>query len=335
MNEKEKFIIDRNKLNEIVQEFQQKLVEVKGTTEEETLIRKYTNKIMHVLGNEDLQRAIDINVLFHYINNMLEGQKIHDWYNDEETLKMLEGLSNKQVVGDWQHFLTIKSDFIFELSQEQQEKIAENFAIGNGSAKECLIELWKNHIETNGTDVIRPEVQGSTNCITISTSIEKIPRYVEVLAKNLPNKDMFLLTQLDEKLKSGIISIHSSDRNLFDYISDSVQYLKEEMATKYQLKELPNSYWKNVQKYSSLHNVMPIQYLDISNIYEFNERTKEHKQVTQKSSRLSQQQINGIMTRIKEVPTNLFESVSAFMHRTKLEKDKDRVNEEEERDDIF
>ena len=33
MNEEEKFTIDRNKLNEIVQEFQQKLVEVKGTPE--------------------------------------------------------------------------------------------------------------------------------------------------------------------------------------------------------------------------------------------------------------------------------------------------------------
>ena len=32
MNEEEKFTIDRNKLNEIVHEFQQKLVEVKGNT---------------------------------------------------------------------------------------------------------------------------------------------------------------------------------------------------------------------------------------------------------------------------------------------------------------
>ncbi len=118
MNKEEKFIIDRNKLNGIVQEFQQKLVEVKGTQKEEALISKYTSKIMYVLGNENLQKAIDTNVLFHYINNILNKQKIHDWYNDEETLKMLEGLSNKQVVGDWQRFLTIKSDFIFELPLE-------------------------------------------------------------------------------------------------------------------------------------------------------------------------------------------------------------------------
>ena len=313
MNEEEKFTIDRNKLNEVVQEFQQKLVEVKGTPEEETLISKYTNKIMSVLGNENLQRAIDTSVLFHYINKILNKQKIHDWYNDEETLKMLEGLSNKQVVGDWQCFLTIKSDFIFDLPKEQQEKIAENFAIGNNSAKQCLIELWKNHIETNGTDVIRPEVQGSTNCITISASIEKIPSYVEVLAKNLPNKDMFLLTYPNEKSKSGIISIYSSDSNVFDYICGSAQYLGKERLKEDQLEEVENSYWKNVQKCSSLHNVIPIQYLDARNVYKFAERTKEYKQVIQKSSRLSRQQNHGIMDRIKKVQRDLFQSISTFM----------------------
>ena len=257
MNDERKFIIDRNKLNEIVQEFQHKLVEVKGKSEEEKLISKYTNKVVDILGNENLHRAIDINVLFHYINNILNKQKIHDCYNDEETLKMLEGLSNKQIVGDWQYFLTIKSDFIFELPQEQQEKIAENFAIGNNSAKQCLVELWKNHIKTNGTDVIRPDVQGSTNCITISSSIEKMSNYVEVLAKNLPNKDMFLFTYPNEKSKSGIISIHSFDSNVFDYIRGSAQYLGKE---KVQENKLEDSYWKRIEKYASMHNVTIMEY---------------------------------------------------------------------------
>ena len=312
MNEEEKFTIDRNKLNEIDQEFQQKLVEVKGTPEEEKLISKYTNKIVDILGNENLHRAIDINVLFHYINNILNKQKIHDCYNDEETLKMLEGLSNKQIVGDWQYFLTIKSDFIFELPQEQQEKIAENFAIGNNSAKQCLVELWKNHIKTNGTDVIRPDVQGSTNCITISSSIEKMSNYVEVLAKNLHNKDMFLFTYPNEKSKSGIISIHSFDSNVFDYIRGSAQYLGKE---KVQENKLEDSYWKRIEKYASMHNVTIMEYLNIKNMNRFDERRKEENFITQKSSGLSQQQIHGMMDRIKKVPRNLFKSVSAFMER--------------------
>ena len=312
MNDERKFIIDRNKLNEIVQEFQHKLVEVKGKSEEEKLISKYTNKVVDILGNENLHRAIDINVLFHYINNILNKQKIHDCYNDEETLKMLEGLSNKQIVGDWQYFLTIKSDFIFELPQEQQEKIAENFAIGNNSAKQCLVELWKNHIKTNGTDVIRPYVQGSTNCITISSSIEKMSNYVEVLAKNLPNKDMFLFTYPNEKSKSGIISIHSFDSNFFDYIRGSAQYLGKE---KVQENKLEDSYWKRIEKYASMHNVTIMEYLNIKNMNRFDERRKEENFIAQKSSGLSQQQIHGIMDRIKKVPRSLFESVSAFMGR--------------------
>lgn len=312
MNDERKFIIDRNKLNEIVQEFQHKLVEVKGKSEEEKLISKYTNKVVDILGNENLHRAIDINVLFHYINNILNKQKIHDCYNDEETLEMLEGLSNKQIVGDWQYFLTIKSDFIFELPQEQQEKIAENFAIGNNSAKQCLVELWKNHIKTNGTDVIRPDVQGSTNCITISSSIEKMSNYVEVLAKNLPNKDMFLFTYPNEKSKSGIISIHSFDSNVFDYIRGSAQYLGKE---KVQENKLEDSYWKRIEKYASMHNVTIMEYLNIKNMNMFDERRKEENFIAQKSSGLSQQQIHGIMDRIKKVQRSLFESVSAFMGR--------------------
>ena len=332
MNEEEKFTIDRNKLNEIVQEFQQKLVEVKGTPEEEKLISKYTNKIWQVLGNENFQRAVgSVEDLEYFIHNILNRNKIHKDYSDSDTLKMLEGLSNKQVVGDWQCFLTIKSDFIFELPQEQQEKIAENFAIGNSSAKECLIELWKNHIKTSGTDVIRPEVQWSINCITISATIEKLPSYVEILAKKLPDKDVFLFTGSRKNSKRGIISVHSSDNNVFDYIRDSAQYLGEERLKENQLEEIENSYWKKIEKYASLHNVTIMEYLNTRNMNKFDERIKEKNDIIQKSSSLSQQQIYGIMDRIKKVPRDLFQSVSAFMQKANLEKAKG--NKEDERDD--
>lgn len=142
---------------------------------------------------------------------------------------------------------------------------------------------------------------------------------------------MFLFTCQDEKSKNGIISIYSSDSNIFDYIRDSAQYLGKGRLKEEQLEEVENSYWKNVQKCSSLHNVIPIQYLDVSNVYKFDERTKEHKQVTQKSSILSQQQTHGIMDRIKKVPKDLFQSISAFMQKAKLEKA--NGNKEEERDD--
>jgi len=136
--------------------------------------------------------------------------------------------------------------------------------------------------------------------------------YVEVLAKNLPNKDMFLFTYPNEKSKSGIISIHSFDSNVFDYIRGSAQYLGKE---KVQENKLEDSYWKRIEKYASMHNVTIMEYLNIKNMNRFDERRKEENFIAQKSSGLSQQQIHGIMDRIKKVPRSLFESVSAFMGR--------------------
>jgi len=53
----------------------------------------------------------------------------------------------------------------------------------------------------------------------------------------------------------------------------------------------------------------------LKNMNRFDERRKEENFIAQKSSGLSQQQIHGIMDRIKKVPRNLFESVSAFIGR--------------------
>ena len=80
---------------------------------------------------------------------------------------MLEGLSNYDIVGNWQHFRTVESQYLFKLPKNMQELFAENFSIGNHDAKECLLKLWENHIETTGTDVIRESSPGSTNNITI------------------------------------------------------------------------------------------------------------------------------------------------------------------------
>ena len=273
-------------------------------------------------------RAVNFENLYIYIQNILNGNKIHNYYNDSETLYILEGLSNKQVVGDWQHFLTIKYDFIFELPQEQQEKIAENFSIGNNSAKQCLIELWKNHIKTSGTDIIRPTSLGATNCITISTSIEEIPIYSEILARNLPSKNTFLFACFNEKLKSGIISIHFTDDYIFDNIRYSAKDLKEKRIRENKLEENSSNYWEMIQKYASLHNITPIQYIDVRNIGKFRERMKENVNIAQISSRLSQQQTQGIIARIKKVPRNLFEKVSAFLINKKLEKNIDKKENE-------
>lgn len=128
-----------------------------------------------------LREAIFPDALKEDALSVLEGKQICENYSDEESLKMLEGLSNNEIVGDWQRFRTIEPQYLFKLPKNMQALFAENFSIGNPDAKECLLKLWENKIQTRGTDVIRKYVPGSTNCITIECYAEDMRFMAETL----------------------------------------------------------------------------------------------------------------------------------------------------------
>lgn len=162
----ERFKIDRNKINEIVNKYREEIQNKYGT-EKDAIQERYIDLVINTLGTDVLREAISCDVLKTDAQNILEGKPISIYYSDEESLKMLEGLSNYNIVGDWQHFRTVESQYLFKLPKNMQQLFAENFAIGNHDAKECLLKLWENHIETTGTDVLRESTPGSTNNITI------------------------------------------------------------------------------------------------------------------------------------------------------------------------
>lgn len=162
----EKFKINRNKLNEIVNKYREE-TQSKYEAEKDAIQERYIELVINTLGTDVLREAISYDVLKTDAKNILDGKPISIFYSDEESLKMLEGLSNYDIVGNWQHFRTVESQYLFKLPKNMQELFAENFSIGNHDAKECLLKLWENHIETTGTDVIRESSPGSTNNITI------------------------------------------------------------------------------------------------------------------------------------------------------------------------
>lgn len=161
-----KFKINRDKLNEIINTYR-KEIQGKNEAGKNVVLERYVNFVIHALGTEGLREAISYDVLRRDAQNILDGKKICPYYSNEEALKMLEGLSNYEIVGDWQRFRTVEPQYLFKLPKNMQELFAENFSIGNPDAKECLLKLWENHIETTGTDVIRKSSPGSTNNITI------------------------------------------------------------------------------------------------------------------------------------------------------------------------
>jgi len=96
---------------------------------------------------------------------------------------MIEGISNNEIVGDWQHFLTLESSYIFQLPEDKQRLFARNFSIGNKDAENSLMELWKYKIETRGTDIIRPYSEDSINNITLRCNAKDIQCLTETIRK--------------------------------------------------------------------------------------------------------------------------------------------------------
>ena len=173
---KEKFKINEKKISEVIEQYKKEKEDILEERKQE-----YKEKVIDLLGNEALKLAIDKVILEHYTQRLLDGEKIHDCYSNEDFFKMVEGLSNYEIVGDWQQFLTVNTEYLFKLPRNMQEKFAENFSIGNSDAKECLLTLWENNIETTGTDVIRPEVPASTNNITIKCYSPDMKYMIETL----------------------------------------------------------------------------------------------------------------------------------------------------------
>ena len=138
----EKFQINRDKLKDIVNKYNQE-TQGKNDAEKESIQSKYIELVINELGTETLREAISYDVLEYTAKNMLEGNLMHTSYSNEESLRMIEGLSNYEIVGDWQHFLTVEPQYLFELPKNMQKVFAENFAIGNDDAKKCLLKLWK------------------------------------------------------------------------------------------------------------------------------------------------------------------------------------------------
>ena len=59
MNNENKFKIDRNKIDEIVQEYNDNLNKNESSHEDDAILSQYIDRIIHVLGNDNLIKAID------------------------------------------------------------------------------------------------------------------------------------------------------------------------------------------------------------------------------------------------------------------------------------
>ena len=190
----EKFVIDRKRLNQLVEEYGIEKRQARSKNDEKKIKEKYVELVINTLGTSALREAIDEEPLKDAVYRILTNKKIHESYSNEESLNMIEGLSNYEIVGDWQCFWTVKSEYLFKLPKSMQEIFAENFAIGNEAAKVCLLKLWEKHIMTRAIDVARKSEPDSNNYIVIQCNKEDMSVMFETLRQKNTGKRCVYVT---------------------------------------------------------------------------------------------------------------------------------------------
>ena len=299
----EEFIINRDELWKTVYEYRENPLDKN--------IDEYINQVAELLGNNAFRDAfndVDIkNIAKRFLNN-----ENHDSYSFEEELDMLEGVSNYKIIGDWQYYLTINTDYIFKLPVESQEKFAENFSIGNDKLKNCLLTLWENKIDTTGVDIKRDSCQGSTNYIAFNVSKKFSMMFTEVIARNSAKNSTFMFCNKNSIDEGDIVAIFSENTNIFNDIARVAPVLRKVITNERidEMTEIENNYWDKCVKSAEIDGVGMNQYMGLSHIKNSKIRMKEERHIIEGTSNLSIEHIYVLRDRIKNIPQSVFKKIS-------------------------
>ena len=271
----------------------------------------YIDQIVSLLGNNALKEAIDEYSLRDVAERLLNNEP-HIECTLEEELDMIEGLSNYKIVGDWQHYLTVKSEYLFNLPIDELERFAQNFSIGNDDLKNCLLELWANRISTVGVDLERKEYKGSINYIAFTMpNKESGLKATEIIAKNINRNQTFMFCKKKYQSDNYNIAIYSKTTDFFIQIAQIAPYLGGvvEKNKVDEIPEIPDNYWQKSIAAMNSENIALEYYFDDKSIHTSPTRKKEFLFIANASSRLSSTQISSLKNRLKQLSKNIFESV--------------------------
>lgn len=118
------------------------------------MINKIKNGIMpkaelkNVIGGERLDSIFDSNTVDALLDNLINSGQIHILLEQGNGLDLLEGLLNNQIKGDLSNFYMIKSDYILQLSPEEQENMAISISAGREDLANALKSVWSKGIRT-------------------------------------------------------------------------------------------------------------------------------------------------------------------------------------------
>lgn len=105
-------------------------------------------ELKKVLGGEKLDNIFDSNTIEAILDNLINSEQIHLMLEQGNGLDILEGLLNNQIKGDLSNFYMIKSDYILQLTPEEQMNMAISISAGREELAKALQSVWSNGVRT-------------------------------------------------------------------------------------------------------------------------------------------------------------------------------------------
>lgn len=106
-----------------------------------------TSELFEALGGKALYEVFDEYTVSKIIENLIETGKVHH-YLPGSGLDAIEGLLNKQIVGNLGKFYNIKPEYILSLSLEQRKEMARALSEGRKDLERLLMASWEQGILT-------------------------------------------------------------------------------------------------------------------------------------------------------------------------------------------
>lgn len=133
---------------------------------------------------------------------------------DEDGLDMLEGLLNNTISGNLQDFYMIKSDYILQLTKEQQINMANSISGGNQNLSLTLQSLWNAGIRTEACTT-----RSSDNIPMIQVRIRDTEFIKQDLIQQIYNQGEFSYDG-DYNYIDGDFMVRISGNNLYECINE-------------------------------------------------------------------------------------------------------------------
>lgn len=170
------------------------------------------DKLIKLIGGQRLYDIFDDYTVNAILKNIIDLGKFHNMIKDEDGLDMLEGLLNNTISGNLQDFYMIKSDYILQLTKEQQINMANSISGGNQNLSLTLQSLWSAGIRTEACTT-----RSSDNIPMIQVRIRDTEFIKQDLIQQIYNQGEFSYDG-DYNYIDGDFMVRISGNNLYECI---------------------------------------------------------------------------------------------------------------------